>query len=122
MMIPKHGSLRCETYLNFVRRLPCVFCDSRGGSLPIAAHHFPLKGRGFVDDTNACSACAMCHKRAHGERVEGRDPIAKNDQEHAVLRTWRLFMEKATPVEWEAVSRARAKWYESQVFHNEVAS
>ena len=106
---PKHGSLRCPEYLAFVRRQPCQWCDRAAPSEP---HHWPLKARGYTDDTATCALCRPCHRRAH-EPVE----ISHPSLDQLVAAMWFRFRSKATHEEWEAVSLARATWYESQVFH-----
>ena len=78
-MVPKHGLLRCEKYLRWVRLQPCSFCGKHGGE----AHHYPSKGAlGVRDDSLVCSACRDCHHAAQHYR------ISHEKQAEAVTKTW----------------------------------
>ena len=113
---PKHGSLRCPEYLAFVRRQACQWCDRES---PVEAHHWPLKARGYTDDTATCALCRRCHRRAH-ETGKYDSNMSHASLDQLVAAMWFRFRSKATPEEWEAVSEARATWYASQVFHEKV--
>lgn len=109
----KDGSLICEPWLAWVRRLVCFFC---GESSPSQAHHAPPRGRGITDDSKTCAVCVRCHQRCHGNRVEGKHPISESEQEAAVAFTRSLFMAQATDTEWSAYCAARKRHRESRVF------
>lgn len=81
-----------DGYLTLVRELPCYFCGSR----LVCAHHFPPRGRlGYTDDTRTIPVCARCHRRCHGERVDGADPISEQSQAEAVNATFKTLVKRA---------------------------
>jgi hypothetical protein len=111
--ISKQGSLLCEVWLAFVRRMTCAFCDAPAPSQP---HHFPPKGRGTTDDSKTVPVCARCHMRCHGQRVEGKGSIPEEEQRAAVAGVRSLFLERASDAEFKQYASDRRRWAESRVF------
>ena len=61
---PKHGALRAEHYLAFVRLRDCCLCRTNGPSDP--HHHGSGSGVGRkVDDYRAVPLCRRCHDEHH---------------------------------------------------------
>ena len=113
--LAKDGRLESPTWLGFVRRLPCAFCDAPAPSAP---HHYPQKrmGSANVDDSRTCPVCTPCHRRCEGEWVNGNPPIAHSDQNAAVLTTMASFIRHATAEEFAQFERDRRRWLEGRVF------
>lgn len=113
MPIAKSGSLNCKTWLAFVRRMGCAFCDAPA---PSQAHHHPPKGRGVTDDSKTIPVCVRCHMRCHGQLVEGKAPLPAEEQVAAVNGVRSLFMERASEAEFKQYVADRRRWVDSRVF------
>lgn len=110
---PKDGRLESPVYLDFVRRQACYWCAA---SPPSHAHHWPPKGRGVLDDSRTLPACARCHMRCHGARVDGADPIEALAQRAAVGEVFRRFIMSAPDAEIRQVLRDAARMRASRVY------
>ena len=112
--IRKQGDLLSETYLAWVRTLDCAVCMAWAPSQP---HHWPPKGRvGCTDDTRTMPVCVRCHRRCHGEKVDGLAPIGTHEQTDAVNRTQIRFFLSASAEQWRQVGEDRAKHFESRIW------
>jgi len=100
-----------EVFLAFVRRRGCTFCDQPAPSAP---HHYPPKGRGVTRDDRTIAVCIRCHRRCHGEMVDGQPPIPESAQVAAVHETRSAFMDRASETEWQQFTRDRQRWIESR--------
>jgi hypothetical protein len=104
---PKEGHFFSDVFLEFVRNLPCSFCQAPPRSDP---HHFPPKGRGVTRDDFACPACRECHDRCDGRTVNGKPPIPEEVQSIAVLVTRSEFLRASSDAQFDAYKMARRKW------------
>lgn len=102
--LAKTGDLFCEAWLAFTRRSRCSFC---GEAPPSQPHHFPPRGRlGYTDDSQALPACVSCHRRCHGNKVNGNAPITEDAQRYALREHVVRFIYEATPKEIRALADA----------------
>lgn len=111
MLTAKNGDLESPTYLDWIRRQRCYFCDLQA---PSSAHHWPTKGSlGYTNDLQTIPVCGRCHMRCHGETVGEAErllPIPRTEQHGAPAQCFWRFVTTATHHEYGQVMRELTRW------------